>query len=318
MTTHDDFFPRSTSSEGSTSQADSSVEESRPAGSPANGLLRDRSPFAGPYSGRLADLAGDGRVTLLSFDWFGRRSSRIRNSIAALAAAQVPRLNEPGDRTVIAAFGEDRGLLDALSAACGAEAEVEAVLLKMSGETEGGEIGQAGVSLLTGIDLLARSNGVGQLFGYASRLLRPGGRLVLVDFFLRDDLNCSDLDEGDRLSLENLSRLRLNAPLKTASQLDWLAGRFDLEPIEQKSMKDIFPLERRRSGLGALLGSVLGSWRGFGRGSARPTNRQDYSSVSGRDALSRCLERDLVEIRMRVWQRLKPVSLEVEDTETVH
>ena len=119
-------------------------------------------------------------------------------------AGSPSRYRYPGgveEPTVIAAFGDDRGSARCtLSSACASPAEVESVLLKMSGETEGAELRPSGVSLLTGIDLLARSNGVGQLFGYASRLLRPGGRLVLVDFFLRDDLRSSgDLDEGDRL-----------------------------------------------------------------------------------------------------------------------
>lgn len=314
MTTHDDFFTRSVVSEGTESQSDGSASAS-PAAGPSGGLLRERYPFSGPYSTRLAALAASGSVSLLGFDWFGRRAGKIRSAVARLAAEQVPPASDAEPATVIAAFGEDRGLLDAMSAACASDSQIESILLRMSGETEGAELRPGGVALLTGIDLLARSNGVGQLFCYASRLLRPGGRLVLIDFFLRDDLKSSDLDEGDRLSLENLSRLRMNAPLKTASQLDWLAGRFDLEPIEQKSMRDVFPLKRRRSAVAGLKGLFAGL---FGARRSAPTSRQDWSEVSGREALDRCLERQLVEVRMRVWQRLKPVSLEVEETGTIH
>lgn len=150
-----------------------------------------------------------------------------------------------------------------------------------------------GADLVYSIEAFVHGPDPAAYFRAAAGLLRPGGRLVLVD-----DVLAAPADRLTGRDARLVERFRHGwrvGSLLTAERLHELAGQAGLEPGEDRDLTPYLELRRPRDRALTVLFAV-----------GRPLLRGEYwRSLDGGDALQHCLVRGLVGYRFLAW-RLPP------------
>ncbi len=132
-------------------------------------------------------------------------------------------------------------------------------------------------------------------FEESARVLEKGGKLVLIDDFLTEKGNYSNLPAKQKQWLEDVAKGWMAGSLITTKNIEKIALTHRLKLTENQDLTPHLELRRPRDQFIEVLVKLLGKLA---------YHSQYFRSLRGGDALQKCLLNGLLEYRMLVFEKL--------------
>ena len=133
-------------------------------------------------------------------------------------------------------------------------------------------------------------------FQEITHVLKPGGRLVLIDDFLTEKGNSEPLPVKHQQWLESVEKGWMAGSLITPTQAGLYAKGGNLSLIQNENLTPYLELRRLRDQLISVMVQLIGKWA---------YQSTYFRSLRGGDALQKCLLHGLLEYRMLVFEKKK-------------